>query len=233
MVVQEELEEQLAAARKVPNVAKVQLPDQQVEAPAYVKSNSPAGGENKTVAENQTGTTNPQIDSSIAANLRPIDTSVKTLQIAPTADSSERKLNAQETSLKSNAPTADLQIIPGLTEMKTGERVKLAVQIKSATAFRSAVLGFKFDQNKIAVRNVTFGDVFGSNLAQTTVTPFLNQNGKMYVSLSSPKDVAENSTGILAYIEVEALADGKPEISFESDIMNLLTAEGKNFAVRF
>jgi hypothetical protein len=158
---------------------------------------------------------------------------VKTLQIAPTADSSERKLNAQETSLKSNAPTADLQIIPGLTEMRTGERVKLAVQIKSATAFRSAVLGFKFAQNKIAVRNVTFGDVFGSNLAQTTITPFLNQNGKMYVSLSSLRGVAEKNSGVLAYVEIEALADGKPEIALDADVLNMLTVDGENFAVKF
>jgi hypothetical protein len=55
----------------------------------------------------------------------------------------------------------------------------------------------------------------------------------MFVSLSSPKDVAENSSGILAYVEIEALADGKPEISFDADVMNMLTADGKNFAVKF
>jgi hypothetical protein len=105
--------------------------------------------------------------------------------------------------------------------------------IKSATAFRSAVLGLKFDTAKVAVRTVSFGDVFGASLAQTTVTPFLNQSGKMFVSLSSPKDVAENSSGILAYIEIEALADGKPEISFDADVLNMLTADGKNFAMKF
>ncbi|MDQ3713903.1 MAG: hypothetical protein M3388_17025, partial [Acidobacteriota bacterium] len=41
LIVQEEIEEQLAAARRVPNVAKVQLPDQKADVPAYVKSDAP------------------------------------------------------------------------------------------------------------------------------------------------------------------------------------------------
>jgi len=239
LIVQEEIEEQLAAARRTPNVAKVQLPDQKPEAPTYVKSNAPTTNVNdqgEIVAENKTET--PAMTNSIINNLRPIDVTAKTLQITPTVDSSNGTVAVEQTSLKANtpksiAPAADLQILPTLSEMKTGERVKFVVMVRSATAFRSAVLGLKFDQSKVAVRSVSFGDVFGGGLAQTSVTPFLNQNGKMFVSLSSPKDTAENSSGVLAYIEIEALADGKPTIAFEADVLNMLTADGKNFAVKF
>jgi hypothetical protein len=82
------------------------------------------------------------------------------------------------------------------------------------------------------VRIVTFGDVFG-RLANTSAPPFLNQNGKMYVSLSSLRGVAEKNSGVLAYIEIEALADGKPEISLDADVLNMLTVDGENFAVKF
>jgi len=240
LIVQEEIEEQLAAARRVPNVAKVQLPDQKTDVPAYVKSNAPQTTEKvsaEVTAEVKTETSSQNTES-VINNLRPIDVSAKTLQITPTVDSSKRTLAVEQTSLnedapKANAPVADLQFLPTLSEMKKGEKTKLAVMIKSATAFRSAVLGLKFDASKVAVRSVSFGDVFGASLAQTSVTPFLNQSGKMFVSLSSPKDVAENSSGILAYVEIEALADGKPEISFDSDVLNMLTADGKNFAVKF
>ncbi len=85
----------------------------------------------------------------------------------------------------------------------------------------------------MAIRNVSFGDVFGRELAQTAVTPFLNQGGKMYVSLSTSKDISENSSGTLAYIEIEALADGKPEILFDANVMSFLTADGKNFTVKY
>jgi general secretion pathway protein D len=238
LVIQEEIEEQLAAARRIPNVARIQLPDQKVESPAYVQSNAPTSEKNnasETVAENKTPT--PQTNS-IINNLRPIDVTAKTLQIAPTADRSSGTLGVRENSLpaveapKSNALSADWQISPGLTEMKTGERIKFAVTVKSATAFRSAVLGLKFDQRKIAVRIVTFGDVFG-RLANASAPPFLNQNGKMYVSLSSPRGLAEKSSGVLAYVEIEALANGKPDITFDADVLNMLTVDGENFAVRF
>ncbi len=247
MIIQEEVEEQLAAARRLPTVAQVQLPDQQPEAPAYVKSNSaqtsasnvtqPENTQNKgntieNKAENQTTT--------VVASLRPIDASVKTLQITPTVNSATNKVETRETSLKvaeettqPNAPTAELQFLPTLTVMKAGEKTKIAVMVKSGTAFRSAVLGLQFNQKNLAVRNVYFGDVFGASLAQKQVMPFLNQSGKMFVSLTSPKDISENSSGILAYIEIEALTDGKPEIAFDKDILNVLTADGKNFVMRF
>ena len=244
LIIQEEIEEQLAAARRVPNVANVQLPDQKVETPAYVRTNPSSPTVDKSLTENtaetqtnQTDATVPKTDS-IAANLRPIDTGVKTLQITPTVDASGNSNTFVETSLKeaqskATAPTADLQILPTLSEMKAGEKTKFAVMVKSPTAFRSAVLGLKFDANKVAVRSVSYGDVFGNGLARTAAEPFVNEKGKMYVSLASTKDVAENSSGVLVYVEIEALADGKPEIYFDADIVNMLTADGKNFAVKF
>jgi general secretion pathway protein D len=255
LIAQEEIEENLAAARRIPNVAQVQMPDQPVDAPTYTKSNAAqtvAATEQKSEAidtqtEKSSAVVNiPQPNLNIA-NLRPIDATVKTLQIAPTADFTENKVEVKETSLKAtieepkaveevksaNAPLAQVQFLTALPEMKAGEKTKIAVMVKSATAFRSAVLGLQFDSKKLAIRNVGFGDVFGASLAQTQATPFMNQNGKTFVSLSSAKDIAENGSGILAYIEVEALADGKHEITFDKDVMNLLTADGKNFKVQF
>jgi general secretion pathway protein D len=256
MIIQEETEELLAAARRLPTVAQVQLPDQKVEeAPAYIKSGaaqtvsqpSVSAPENQTNADSQPVNASAQNTSLSLSSLRPIDTSVKTLQINQTADNAQTNpatLNLQETSLKSpenqtaetpsaNAPTAEIQFLPGLPEMKAGEKTKIAVMVKSATAFRSAVLGLRFDEKKLAVRSVSFGDVYGGSLANTSATPFINQGGKMFVSLSSPKDSAENASGILAYIEVEALTDGKHELAFERDMLNILTADGKNFAIKF
>ena len=254
MIVQEEVEEQLAAARRVPNVATVQLPDQKTDAPTYTKTSStqtttPTGNaeqqQNQTTATAQNSepspTTNPNTTATI---LRPIDTGVKTLQITPPLNLSDNSVAVKETALKSNgdtivetmlsnAPLADLQFLPSLPIMKAGEKTKVAILVRSATAFRSAVLGLKFDDKKLAIRSVGYGDVFGADMAQTNAPPFLNQSGKMYVSLSTARDVAQNSSGILAYIEIEALTDGVAQIAFDKDILNILTADGKNFAVRF
>ena len=252
MVIQEEVDEQLALARQTqqqkPTNVVIQLPDQKTEAPTYVKSNTTdtTSATTQTTNQNQTtavqtnttaNTESSQVTSVVQNNLRPIDSSVRTLEINPTANTSaqtkqETTETTQETANK-NAPLVELQILPTLSEMKKGDKTKLAIMVRSATAFRSAILGLKFDKEKVAVRAVSLGDVFGKDLAQTSVTPFMNENGKMFVSLTSPKDVAENSSGILAYIEIEALADGKPQIAFEGDILNFLTSDGKNFTVKY
>jgi hypothetical protein len=249
LLIREEVEEQLALARRLPRNPTVQLPDQKLQVPSYVKANgqetvSKNTPEKTVVTENKsdvavkenTNTSDTPAgfsDSSVGSTtLRPINPGVKTLNLKETA------LKTKGASIKSepidtNAPTATLQFLPKFRAMKAGEKTKFAIMVRSAKAFRSAVLGLKFDESRIAIRRISYGDVFGANLAQTEAKPFLNQNGKLYVSLSSPKDVSENSSGIMAYIEIEALKDGTPNIEFDADILNMLTAEGDNFVLNF
>ena len=242
MIIQEDREELLAAARRLPNVAQVQLPDQKVEAPAYVRTDAAPA----TTAQTQAATPSTSAANAImATNLKPIDTGVRTLNIAQTSDTSnamppmvnsliERGIAPADGSTATPAaPTANLSFASPLPMMHKGEKTKIAVAVNGSAAFRSAVLGLKFDPAKLAVRTVNYGDIFGSQLVSIGVSPFLNQNGKMFVSLSTKDGVAVGPAGTLAIIEVEALADGVPEITFEKDVLNLLAVDGKNFAVRF
>jgi general secretion pathway protein D len=244
MIIQEEQEELLAAARRVPNVAQVQLPDRQVEKPAYVRTGADASStpavETNAVSSTAAPTTQPNaaVPQGLGMNLKPIDSGVKTLQINQTSDTSKAGPaelgNPAETPLDASTPRVELTLGAEMPVMKAGEKARIPVIVKSTGAFRSAVLGVRFDDKKLAVRAVTFGDVFGTGIANTMITPFLNQNGKMYVSLSTTDNQAVGLTqGVLAYIEVEALVDGKPDILLERDVLNFLAADGKNFAVKF
>lgn len=249
MLIQEEIEEQLAAARRLGNNTAVQLPDQPVtDAPTYVKGNPAAPtAAGSTGAASTTENTKPSTEApttaTTAANIKPIDAgNVKTLQITPTSDTADNSLVPKpvnlplvEMSLKNAEPKAAaaeaaLQFVPGLPEMKVGQKVTLAVLVKSASVFRSVMLGVKFDEKNLKIGAVSYGDVFG-DLKGKAAAPFLNQNGKMYVSLPAAKDAS--TTGVLAFIEVEALADGRHQIAFDADSTNLLTADGKNFAIKF
>jgi len=55
----------------------------------------------------------------------------------------------------------------------------------------------------------------------------------MYVSLSAGDQTVAATTGVLAYLEIEALADGKPVLSLEKDVLNFLAADGRNLPVKF
>ena len=244
MIMDDEREELLAAARRVPNVTEVQLPDQKSDAPTYVRADASqnSAAVEKPAGDQPTTAETPKTDNTVA-NLRPIDSGVRTLDLGKTADTSSSFPELKQTSLRtndnpatepvrSNAPVAALRI-NAPAAMKAGEKIKVAIMVDGDSAFRSALLGLRFDDKKLAVRSVSFGDVFGAAMANTAATPFLNQNGKMYVSLISTKDSAENSSGILAYVEIEALVDGVPEMVFEKEVLNFLTSDGRNFTVKY
>jgi len=236
MIIQEERNEMLANARRLPNQAEVQLPDQaSAETPAYVRDSSGAVAANQPAVPAAKPQANAQ--SLLTSALKPIDSSVKTLQITPTSDTSVAGGSAapvaETVPNASGGPQVQVVLPSGIPTLKTGERTKIAITASSSAAFRSAVLGLRFDEKKVAVRTVQYGDVFGASLAGKAATPFLNDKGKMYVSFSLPQGAVNSGSGVIAYIEIEALADGRPEFSFDRDVMNFLTAEGRNFSIAF
>jgi general secretion pathway protein D len=246
MIMQDEMDEQTAAARRNPTNASVQLPDQPADAPGYVRTAAATqtdAQQNSTTAAVTPQTTAPPIDASI---VKPIDTSASTLNIKRTSDTSVQTQPVTEQpratlqpaddpvpAVSAITPKATIRFANDLPVMKVGDKVKVPVMIDGSTAFRSATLGLTFDDKKVAVRSVTFGDLFGAKVANTLATPFLNQNGKMYVTLSPAEAAMQGSTGTIAYIEIEALSEGKPEIGFDRQTMTVLTPEGKNFAILF
>lgn len=256
MLMQDELDEQMATARTTPTNSVVQLPDQPAT-PQYVRtSENQPGPENKTSAVNAgdstASTTVPAANTQAPVDpsvLKPIDTSAKTVNIKQTSDTSVQTAADQ---LKTDQPRATLQPVDDTTvgtpstslkaglrfgvdmpTLKTGDRVKVPVYVDASDKFRTATLGLVFDESKVAVRSVQFGDIFGPKFAATPAMPFLNQGGKMYVSLATPDDAVINASGVLAYVEVEALADGKLALAFYKDVLNMQTVKGKNFVVSF
>lgn len=234
MVIEEERNEYLATIRRIPNNSNVQLPDQANTEPTYVRTDA---------VSSAAVTSPPQRSEPATADgaplLRPIDASVKALNFTQTSDAvkpvepEKTVMPTAETTQPTAALVADLQLPAVMPELKAGEKAKIAIMVNSSAEFRSALLGLKFDAEKLAIRSVAFGDVFGPALANNPVAPFLNQNGKMFVSLAMPSGTAQNMTGILAFIEIEALVDGKAQIDLEKDALNLLNSEGKNIAIRF
>lgn len=293
MVIQEEIEEQLAAARRLGNTAQVLLPDQQpIDEPVYVRSDAatsnakisnkisePAVQINKIQSDTSKQSTFVKVEDRKSEQLEinpiiatepdssrqktnegdtfPADSSMKTLEIKPLSldsgsdEQSDKQYGIskdpkdyfagskfiEELSVKPftlpDQPYAELQLLSPVNEMKAGETTRIAVLIKSPKAFRSAVLGLKFDSKKLAVKAITLGEIFGQAFAQKQITPFLNQGGKTYATLSVSQDVGGDSSGVLAYIEIEAIAAGTHEIAFDRDVVNFLTAKGQNFTVKY
>jgi len=272
MIIQEEKEENLGAARRIPNVAQVQLPDQ----PSYVRTNgapAPSGTSTSTTATDDTAAINaantaaaqaalqgaqtvapkanstadtppalvrqPASNSSTAMsdalgmNVVPIGTGVKTLQINPTSDVVKSDASTEVKPSTTATSQVELSVASDLPNMKAGERKRIPVMVKSTEAFSSAVLGVRFDEKKFAVRSVLYGEVFGMGLANTVAKPLGNMGGRMLVSLATADKTVSGTDGVLVFIEIEALADGKPEMTFEKNALNFMAADGKFLQVKF
>jgi general secretion pathway protein D len=239
MIVEEERDELLASARRLPTEVQVQLPDQPADSPAYVRSSGTTSSTDAAkVSDTNTADNTAKPPTAEALNLRPIDTSVKTLQIGETsASTAAQQSSISQVDLTKNAPgeaaVPELILQEAMPELKRGEKARIAVAVKGASAFRSATLGLSFDDKRLAVRSVFLGDLFGPGAVNTSIAPFINNNGKMFVSLALPAGTAVTGSGVLAIVEVEALTDGKVELAFERDVISFLAPDGKSVAIRF
>ncbi len=246
MIVEEERSEMLAAARKVPTNVTVQVPDRETTAetaaPEYVKSDGStnnsetsakaAPAETTPAKATPAETTTAKAVETANPRVKPIDNSMKTLQLKETADTTpaaDIKPVADSVPAAETIQSVRLRLAADMPDMKVGDKVKIPVMIDGAGKFHSANLGMTFDSKKIAVRSVSLGDVFGP-AANSVATPYINQNGKTYVSLTAAENA--NTSGILAYLEIEALTPGRPEIAFDRDMLNFLTSDGKNFVIK-
>jgi hypothetical protein len=226
MIVQEERDEQLAMARNLPSNSNIQLPDRTSDLPTYVQD-SKAGGTQTSAAPQSSA---PAADNT-AVNLKPIDSSVKTLQINQTADTSLAGATAAPvTDNMTAAASVKFGEVPAA--VKSGETYRIPVLVDATSNFRSALVGLKFDAAKFAVGSITLGEVFGAQATGKAIVPFLNQNGKTYVTLAMPEGVTTMSKGVIAYIEVQALTDGTFQMEIDKDVLNFLTIDGKNFAIK-
>jgi len=234
LVIQEDRDELLAAARKLPTAADIQLPDGNAANPKYVRDDTTASSDTQKSADAAVQPT--VVNDQTGLGLKPIDTSVKTLQITQTADTSSAKAadppNSDPSSAPAVEPTSQVGFASPPATVKAGETLKVPVLVEATSGFRSALLGLKFDPAKFAVRSVSYGAVFGTQLEGKTVNPFLNQNGKTYVTLAAADGSITSAQGILAVLEIEVLADGAFDLMIDRDVLNFLNAEGKNFAIK-
>ncbi|MGH9819467.1 MAG: secretin N-terminal domain-containing protein, partial [Pyrinomonadaceae bacterium] len=85
MVNEEDRQELLASARKIPTNTTVQLPDQKADAPAYVRTGAEPSDAQNAKATTGSNVVDPKNTLAVISNLRPIDASVKPLQVNQTS----------------------------------------------------------------------------------------------------------------------------------------------------
>jgi general secretion pathway protein D len=126
------------------------------------------------------------------------------------------------------ASAAELRLIPERSEMRVGEKRRLAMVLKTDAPLGLAVVTLRFDPRAIAIRNVATGNLFaGQQSAPPSITQSINPGGVLLVSIAPPTGVNMTGAGVLVFIDIEALATGASAISFDKDNMHLIASDGR------
>jgi general secretion pathway protein D len=218
--------------RRMGNVARNDQPG----TPGYVRSNTQqitgdqANGNQPSFVRSEV----PSAVNGPNVAIRPIESSgVRTIQLpegnaVSTAPVDETSATPEPVTTVTNLAFGGAPVV-----MAKGDRAVIAVRVQSPENIGSAVLGLKFDSKMLSVRKISYGDAFGQEMEGIEAMPFINQNGKTYVSMVSREGIRAGATGVIAFVEVEALMDGVPQLFFDGEITGFLSMDGRNVPVKF
>ncbi|MEO6392030.1 MAG: secretin N-terminal domain-containing protein [Pyrinomonadaceae bacterium] len=242
MVRQEDEDDRIAAARRLPTNAVIELPDTVAETPGYV----PATGSSSAVAPtvNSSQVAAPQ-GNAPAVTPKPIDSSARTLNIAQTADGPSSLVesktplarlveNAVNNGSAANvASLADLQLMPESSRLGTGEKQRFGVMLVTPSPVGTAVLALKFDYRTMVISAVLPGSLLtGPALGAPTISQYVTLDGTLMVTVIPPAGGSISGSGALIYVDVEALAPTTASLSVLKGNVHLMGTDGSNISLK-
>lgn len=132
------------------------------------------------------------------------------------------------------AVVSELRLAPERATMRVGEKQRVALSLKTGEAIGTAIVKLRFDPRAVAVRGISQGPLLAGALLQPTLMQSIDPSGTILISISSPAGASlKPGTSIMLFVEVEALANGESEFSFDKELVRLLTADGRALDLQF
>ncbi len=123
---------------------------------------------------------------------------------------------------------AALMLISNHPEMRVGERQQLLVLIKTGAPLNLAATTLRFDPRLFAVRSVTKGNLFDGPTGGATLTQAIDPIGSLFTVLAPTGGTPINGMGVLLVVEIEALAAGVSDVTFEQSGVHFMTTDGRS-----
>ena len=114
--------------------------------------------------------------------------------------------------------------------LKVGEKRRFAINLTSDLQYNLAVIGFRFNPKVVNVLGVSAGSLF---LGRRTpiVTDSTDPSGSSLISISAPNGTPIAGSGILVFIEVEAIAAGDAGFMLNKDAMHLVATDSREVLI--
>jgi general secretion pathway protein D len=143
-----------------------------------------------------------------------------------------------EASASQTGPTnaVELRLMPERAAMLVGEKQRVALALATNESLGTATIKLRFDPRVLAVRGVSQGSLLAGAPANTapTLMQSIDPSGALLISVQTPAGTPlKTGMNIMLFIEVEALAGGESEISFDTDVVRLANADGRAASTLF
>ncbi|MDQ3586281.1 MAG: hypothetical protein M3407_10965 [Acidobacteriota bacterium] len=247
MVRQADREDQLAAARQLPKNPVVQLPTAAATeaASATIPTTTPAAPATETepafVPAPKLLAGSPVVSAAAPAAL-PVAHAVNagllnsiTNSLAVNAPENRERATAVAMSNDNSAGGAALFVMANQREMRAGEKQRLMIFVKTDVPLNLAAASLRFDPKMLRVVSITKGSLFGeAPAAAPAITPSIDAGRGTLLALVAPASGTPiKGMGVMLFVEIEALATGNTEISFNQSAVHLMSTDGRNIPAQF
>jgi general secretion pathway protein D len=247
MIVEADREDQLAAARTLPTNSSVEVasvtvpvtnddPEPPTFVPAPMALTAPGGvSSNATMASNTSATPALNVstpativnDIKLGHNLMPTVPALLLNHASNVELSVPAAANTVAPVANLAASGAALMLISNQAEMRVGERQRLLVLIKTGGPLNLAATTLRFNPRLFAVRSVAKGNLFdGAQGAHATLTQSIDPTGSLLAVVAPAAGSPLSGMGVLLFVEIEALAPGVGDITFEPAGVHFMAADG-------
>jgi general secretion pathway protein D len=139
-----------------------------------------------------------------------------------------------EASLKlNNSRTAQLRFAAKDEVLKIGERRHFAVELNSETSLGMAVMALRFDPRVVRVHAISAGTLLPSKQGEAPpIGQSIDPSGLCMISISTLNGKAPlKGTGVLVWLEVEAIGLGNTSFSFEKNMVHVVATDARDVAL--
>jgi general secretion pathway protein D len=128
---------------------------------------------------------------------------------------------------------AQLRLASSAEPLRIGEKRRIAVEFKSDVPLGLAILTLRFDPRVISVRGVSAGSMFeGAQETWPGINQTIDANGVCMISISALGGVAPlKGSGVLLFLDVEAVGVGDSGIVFDKGKTNLMAIDARDIVL--
>lgn len=252
MIRDSDREEALAAARRLPRNAVVEVRD--VEPGTFGNANRDATARNAAPVEKTTQPTAttpaPPVSTDTHAVNKPVQVEelpafvpapkslvsdrsaaqVAAVNPGPAGTNAVLTSNPQpiDTSLTGSRSRTAMLSLPADQFLKVGEKRQFAVELNSAVSLGLAVLTLKFDPKVVKVSAVAAGSMFSGLEKAPSITHSIDPSGVCMISISTLNGTVPMTAGTLLLIEIEGLTPGDSGLVFNKETMHLVAIDARD-----